>query len=64
MSFVFVWVFQMVGEDELSGFIPKTWLSITERFYPENAIQRDRIGGGSVMIWVKLVIMAKQTSSK
>jgi hypothetical protein len=30
------------------------WRGQIERFYPENAIQRDRYGGGSVMIWGKI----------
>jgi hypothetical protein len=46
MSFVFIWILQMdalvFGGDELSC------------FYSESVIQRDRYGGGSVMIWGKI----------
>jgi hypothetical protein len=43
MSFVFMWILQMdglvFGEDKLSS------------FHPENVIQCDRYGGGSVLVW-------------
>jgi cytosine/uracil/thiamine/allantoin permease len=56
MSFVFMWILQMdalmFGEDDLRGFIPKTSFNMTAMVV--------------VVSWlgVKLVIMAKQTSSK
>jgi hypothetical protein len=30
------------------------WRGQIERFHPENAIQRDRYVGGSVMVWGKI----------
>jgi hypothetical protein len=42
----------------------RVWRQRIERFHPENVIQRDRYGGGSVMICGGISYFGKQASSQ